>query len=144
MDDIKRFKHKTEIKVRFSDLDAMQHLNNATYLTYLEEARIDYFNSLFNRKKESIDFEAVIAKIEIDYLFPIVLGDEIEVYTRISNLGNKSVDVLHIIVIRKETELIKAATSVTKLVYYDYKSRATKIIPDDTKKRITKFEGLTV
>ena len=128
MDNIKRFKHKTEIKVRFSDLDAMHHVNNATYLTYLEEARIDYFNRLFNRKKESIDFEAVIARIEIDYIFPIVLGDNIEVYTRISNLGNKSVDVLHIIAIRKETGLIKAAASVTKLVYYDYKSRTTKKI----------------
>ena len=48
---IKNFKHKTKIIVRFSDLDAMQHVNNATYLTYLEEARIDYFNTLFNRKK---------------------------------------------------------------------------------------------
>jgi acyl-CoA thioester hydrolase len=144
MDGIKLFKHKTKIKVRFSDLDAMHHVNNATYLTYLEEARIDYFNSLFNRKKESIDFEAVIARIEIDYLFPIVLGDDIEVYTRISNLGNKSVDVLHIIAIRKETGLIKAATSVTKLVYYDYKSRTTKKIPEAAKKIISEFEGLTI
>jgi len=48
---IKNFKHKTKIIVRFSDLDAMQHVNNATYLTYLEETRIDYFNTLFSRKK---------------------------------------------------------------------------------------------
>ena len=143
MEDIKQFKHKTKIKVRFSDLDAMQHVNNATYLTYLEEARIDYFNRLFNRKKESIDFEAVIARIEIDYIFPIVLGDDIEVYTRISNFGNKSVDVIHIIAIRKDSGLIKVATSITKLVYYNYKSRTTMFIPDEVKKRITIFEGLT-
>lgn len=144
MDDIKRFKHKTEIKVRFSDLDAMQHVNNATYLTYLEEARIDYFNNLFNRNKESLDFEAVIARIEIDYIFPIVLGDDIEVYTRISNFSNKSVDVIHIIAIRKDSGLIKAAASVTKLVYYDYKSRATKKIPEAAKNLILEFEGLII
>jgi acyl-CoA thioester hydrolase len=141
--DIKNYKHSTKIKVRFADLDAMHHVNNATYLTYLEEARIDYFNSLFNRKKESLDFEAVIARIEIDYIFPIVLGDDIEVYTRISNLGNKSVDVIHTIAIRKDSGLIKAATSVTKLVYYNYKSRTTMLIPDEAKKRIINFEGIT-
>src|SRR4030065_219621 len=98
---IKNFKHKTKIIVRFSDLDAMQHVNNATYLTYLEEARIDYFNTLFNRKKNRLDFEAVVGRIEIDYLFPIQFGDEIEVFTGISKMGNKSVDVEHIIAIKK-------------------------------------------
>ena len=56
MDDIKQFKHKLKINVRFADLDAMQHVNNAAYLTYLEEARIDYFNSLFHRNKGKIGF----------------------------------------------------------------------------------------
>ncbi len=144
MEDIKNFKHITKIKVRFSDLDAMEHVNNATYLSYLEEARIKYFNDLFNLKDGNLDYEAVIARIEIDYLFPIVLGDEIEVYTRISNLGNKSVDVLHIIAISKESRLIKAATSVTKLVYYDYKSRTTKKIPEAAKKIISEFENLSI
>lgn len=141
---IKDFKHKTRIKVRFSDLDAMQHVNNATYLTYLEEARIDYFNNLFNRRKESLDFEAVVGRIEINYIYPIVLGNEIEVFTRVSKFGNKSVDVEHIIAIRKDNEYIEAATSVTKLVFYDYKTRTTKFIPVEAKKTIAKFEGLTV
>jgi acyl-CoA thioester hydrolase len=144
VEDIKNFKHITKIKVRFSDLDAIEHVNNATYLSYLEEARIKYFNDLFNLKDGNLDYEAVIARIETDYLFPIVLGDEIEVYTRISNLGNKSVDVLHIISISKESRLIKAATSVTKLVYYDYKSRTTKKIPEAAKKIISEFENLSI
>jgi acyl-CoA thioester hydrolase len=144
VEDIKNFKHITKIKVRFSDLDAIEHVNNATYLSYLEEARIKYFNDLFNLKDGNLDYEAVIARIETDYLFPIVLGDEIEVYTRISNLGNKSVDVLHIIAISKESRLIKAATSVTKLVYYDYKSRTTKKIPEAAKKIISEFENLSI
>ena len=140
---IKKFKHKIKIKVRFSDLDAMKHVNNATYLTYLEEARIKYFNNLFNLKEEDLEYKAVIGRIEIDYIYPIVLGDEIEVYTRISELGHKSVKVEHVIAIKKDDGLIKAATSVTKLVYYDYKTHKTKIIPEKEKKRIAMFEGLT-
>lgn len=144
MDDINTFKHRTKISVRFSDLDAMQHVNNATYLTYLEEARINYFNSLFNRRKENLDFEAVIGRIEIDYIHPIVLGDEIEVFTRVSKLGNKSVDVEHIIAICKNSKFVKAATAVTKLVYYNYKTQTTMIIPYAEKKTIAKFEELTI
>lgn len=141
---IKDFKHTTKIKVRFSDLDAMQHVNNAAYLTYLEEARINYFNTLFNRKKESLDFEAVVGRIEINYLYPIVFGDDVEVYTRISKLGTKSVDVEHIIVVKKGNKLIKAATSLTKLVYYDYKVQTAKVIPEEVKVKIVKFERLSV
>ena len=144
MEEIKKFKHKTKIVVRFSDLDAMQHVNNATYLSYLEEARIDYFNKLFNRRKENLDFEAVVGRIEINYIYPIVLGDKVEVFTRVSKIGNKSVDVEHIIAVKKGNELIKSATSLTKLVYYDYKTQKTKVMTDDVKDRIAEYEGLNI
>ncbi len=144
MEEIKQFKRKIKIKVRFSDLDAMRHVNNAAYLTYLEEARIDYFNELFNRKKESLDFDAVVGRIEINYLYPIVLGDDVEVFTRVSKLGTKSVDVEHIIAVKKGNELIKSATSLTKLVYYDYKTQKTKVMTDDVKDRIAEYEGLNI
>jgi len=144
MEEIRQFKRKIKIKVRFSDLDAMRHVNNAAYLTYLEEARIDYFNELFNRKKESLDFDAVVGRIEINYLYPIVLGDDVEVFTRVSKLGTKSVDVEHIIAVKKGNELIKSATSLTKLVYYDYKTQTTKVMTDDVKDRIAKYEGLNI
>jgi acyl-CoA thioester hydrolase len=143
LEELEKFKHITKIKVRFSDLDAMGHVNNATYLTYLEEARIKYFNDLFNRKEESLDFAAVVGRIEIDYIHPIVLGDEIEVYTRISKLGHKSVEVSHIIAVNKNDKTFKTAASVTKLVYYDYKTRTTMLISDEDKNRIARFEGLT-
>lgn len=140
--DIKNFKHKTKIKIRFSDLDAMKHVNNATYLTFLEEARIKYFNDLFNKKESDLDYQAVVGRIEIDYLYPIVLGDNVEVFTRISKIGNKSLDVQHIVAIRKEDKIIKAAVSLTKLVYYDYQSQTTKPIPHQEREVILKFEGL--
>lgn len=142
MEEITNFKHVTKIKIRFSDLDAMKHVNNATYLTYLEEARIKYFNDLLKKKEGDIDYQAVIGRIEIDYLYPIVLGDDLEIYTKISRIGNKSVDVKHIIAINRGSKLIKAATSTTKLVYFDYKTKTTKPIPDEERKLIEEFEGM--
>ena len=99
---------------------------------------------LFSIVKNRVDFEAVVGRIEIDYLFPIQFGDEIEVFTRISKMGNKSVDVEHIIAIKKGSELINASTSLTRLVYYDYKNRTTKVIPEEAKETIAMFEGLAI
>ncbi len=143
MNNINQYKHSTKIKVRFSDLDAMQHVNNATYLSYLEEARLSYFNDIFNTQINNLDFEAIIGRIEIDYLIPIMFGDEVEVFTRTVKLGNKSIDVEHIIAIKKGNEFVKAATSSTKLVYYDYKKQISKEIPEEIKKTIAQFEELS-
>ncbi len=138
---IKDFKHKIKIKVRFSDLDAMRHVNNATYLSYLEEARIAYFKDVLEKPKDGLDFEAVVARIEINYHQPIVLGDEVEVVTRVSNMGTKSSDVEHLILVERNGAKIVAASSLTKLVSYDYKKQTSFVTPERIKKKIEEFEG---
>lgn len=42
----KKFIYESRIPIRWGDMDAMGHLNNATYFRYLETARIDWFLSL--------------------------------------------------------------------------------------------------
>lgn len=142
MFDINLFKHKIRIKVRFSDLDAMRHVNNATYLSYIEEARIAYFNDVLNRPMTTLDFGAVVARIEIDYIKPIMLGDEIEIYTRVSRIGNKSSDVENLMLVEKDNAKIVVAEALTKLVSYDYKKLVSKPISEEIKKKIQSFEKL--
>ena len=140
MYDINLFKHKIKIKIRFSDLDAMRHVNNATYLSYLEEARIAYFKDVLNLPKNDLDFGAVVARIEMDYLQPLILGEEIEVLTRVSRLGNKSSDVENLILVERKGEKIIAAAALTKLVSYDYDKLISVTTPDSIKKKIEEFE----
>jgi len=144
MYDINLFKHKIKIKVRFSDLDAMHHVNNATYLSYLEEARIAYFKDVLDKPKNGLDFEAVIAKIEINYHLPIMLGDEVEVATRVSKMGNKSSDVEHLILVNKNGMKVVAASALTKLVSYDYAKQISFATPDRIKKKIEEFEKINL
>lgn len=143
MHNISLFKHRLKLKIRFSDLDAMHHVNNATYLTYLEEARIAYFNDVLSLPKSSLDFSAVIARVEIDYLHQISLGDELEILTRISKFGIKSASVENLIIIKSNDENIVAAASNTKLVYYDYKKRESMKIPEQVKLIVEKYEKLS-
>jgi acyl-CoA thioester hydrolase len=137
----KYFKHKIKINVRFSDLDALRHVNNAAYLSYLEEARLAYFTDVLGLPKNSLNLGAIIARIEIDYLQPIVLGDELDILTRVSKIGNKSSDVEHFIIIKRENERIHAAAAFTKLVSFDYKKQQSVPISEKIKEKIRAFEG---
>jgi len=140
MQKTENYKHKISINVRFSDLDAMGHVNNAAYLTYLEEARIEYFNKLFTIPRKNLAFGAVIARIEIDYIDQIRLGDEIEVYSRCVKIGNKSCDIDNLIVIRKDLKNKIAAHSITKIVSFDYSKGISVPIPQNVKETIEEYE----
>jgi len=142
MNEISLYKHKLNITVRFSDLDAMGHVNNATFLTFLEEARFAYFSAVLKRDLSNLNFEAIIARIEIDYKYQICLGDKIAVYTRCSHIGKKSGDIENLIVVEKGTENKIAASALCKLVTFDYKRGVSVPIPDEVKKAIEDYEKM--
>ena len=67
-----RFSHP--IEVRFRDLDALGHVNNAVYLTYLESARIAYWMHVTRRSGlDALDM--ILARVEIDYRAPAPIGE---------------------------------------------------------------------
>ena len=139
--DIEKFKQSIRIKVRFCDLDAMGHVNNAAYLSYLEEARLAYYNQVLQMNTNNLEFDAVVARIEIDYIEQIRLGDEVEVYTRTAKIGNKSSDVEHLIVVAGEKGRKIAARAMTKLVSFDYKTEKTIPVPEEKRLIIERFES---
>jgi acyl-CoA thioester hydrolase len=139
--DTEKFKHKIKVNVRFSDLDAMGHVNNATYLSYLEEARIAYYNDVMKKNPENLDFNAVVARIEIDYISQIRLGDDVEIYNRTSKIGNKSSDLEHLIIVANKNDKVIAAKAVTKLVSFDYKENKSIPVSEEARKIIEEFEG---
>ena len=140
--EIEKFRHKISVKVRFSDLDAMGHVNNASYLSYLEEARLAYYNHVLKMDTNNLDFNAVIARIEIDYIDQIRLGDNVEVYTRTAKIGNKSSDVEHLIVVANNENKKIAAKALTKLVSFDYRKNISVPVSEEAKKTIEEFEEL--
>lgn len=140
MNDLSIFKYKIQMNVRFSDLDAMEHVNNAKYLTYLEDARISYLNNILNLSEASLEYQAVIAKIEINFLNQIKLGDKLEIYTRIFKLGKKSFDFEMLIVINNNGEKVIASSSITKMVGFNYKTQQTLMLPGYFRKAVKDYE----
>jgi acyl-CoA thioester hydrolase len=110
-------------RVRFRDCDAMGHVNNAVYSTYLEEARIGVLGSL-------IGF--ILARVEIDFRSELRNGEDVEVRTRCSRIGTKSFDLEH--VISADGRLVADARSV--LVSYDYELGASIEVPAELRARL--------
>ncbi|HXH20358.1 MAG TPA: thioesterase family protein [Chitinophagales bacterium] len=133
------FRHVTPIQIRFADIDPMNHVNNAKYLTYIESARIRYFDDVLKRGMNARP-GFILAKATVDFLLPITLHDEIKVMTRCSRFGSKSFDLdYEIIKVNASPERI-AAKAMTVLVAYDYAEKKTVLIPAEWKKMIEDYE----
>src|SRR5437868_14023118 len=87
-----KFKHNMRPEIRFVDIDSFGHVNNAHYLTYFEQARVKYFNQLLGWKYDWSKEGIILARAEVNYTMPVHLGDEVEIQTRCSRIGNKSFD----------------------------------------------------
>ena len=90
----------------------------------------------------NLDFNAVIARIEIDYVDQIRLGDNVEVYTRTAKIGNKSSDVEHLIVVASKGAKKIVAKALTKLVSFDYRKNVSVPVSEVARKTIEEFEEL--
>ncbi len=77
-----------QIPIRWRDMDAYGHVNNAVYLTYLEECRDRLVDRMFG--SEAWDF--VLAHVGIDYRSQLTREDaSVTVHCAISGFGNSSV-----------------------------------------------------
>lgn len=80
-----------KITVRGYHLDGYNHVNNARYLEFLEEARWQYFDNIQNQSLNDLPWAFVIVNININYRYPATAGDELIVTTTLETIGEKSV-----------------------------------------------------
>ena len=85
--------------VRWDDLDAMAHVNNAKYLTFAQEARFVWSTAVFSSAMNaSTLIEMVVARAEVDFFEPIYEGGRfVDVEITVEKIGNSSFNVLYTI-----------------------------------------------
>lgn len=78
--------------VRWDDIDAFGHVNNAKYLTYIQEARFQWsFYQYASQNEQPTLVEMVVARAEVDYLVPIYEGGRFyDVNLWVESIGNSS------------------------------------------------------
>jgi acyl-CoA thioester hydrolase len=119
--------------VRFSDLDPMGHVNNAVYLTWIENARIEFLRRLgaFDRPDTS-EMAMILARAEVDFRKALGFGDTVEIAVRTARLGTKSFDLEY--ELRRGGDIVAGAKTV--LVAFDYESNESKEIPEEWRRRL--------
>lgn len=109
------------------DTDGVGHVNNAVYLTWLEEVRTRY---VFARRGlvglSQVDF--VLARAELDFRSPVMLHETVDLWCAPSRLGRSSWDLVYEGRSRTDGRLVIEARTVQ--VQYDYRARKTAPIPD--------------
>jgi acyl-CoA thioester hydrolase len=136
------FKVKTKVTVRFSDTDAMGHLNNAKIFSYMEEGRVTYFKKVFPNQDLSKHFEVfpfIIAQIEAEFKSPAYCGETLVVGLGITEFGTKSFTMTYAISEEKTGRQVATGSSI--LVMFDYKTQSTFPIPDELKQKIQLIEN---
>ena len=131
------YRHSIPMEIRFADMDSLGHVNNAAYLTYMEQARLLYIRDVGVWDVHPGGLGLILVKATVEFKLPLVMSDEIRVYTRTIRLGTKSFDTEHII-LRGDGQI--AAFGFITIVVYDYDASASAPIPDSWRARLIEYE----
>jgi acyl-CoA thioester hydrolase len=135
------FRFYYPIEVRYGDLDPQGHVNNARFLTYFEQARIQYvihLNLWDGRSYFDIGF--ILADAQVTFLGPVLFGQKIRAGVRVTRLGNKSLTMEYGLEDIQDGQQLARGSAA--LVTYDYHDWRTIPIPDHWRQTIALFEGL--
>ncbi len=133
------FKIVSDVQVRFSDTDALGHVNNAVYLSYLESARVDYLRELLGAEKIE-DLGVIIARVEIDYKSPAFHHETLRVGCRVYEIGGSSIKMDYRVEDKATGRLVALAKSV--LVTYDYAAARVVRVREDWREKMEAFDGI--
>ena len=117
---LSNFTFQHSLKTRWRDLDAFRHVNNATFLSYIEDARILFFKRWdINLKEKSL----IVASVKIDYINQLEHPSNIIIGQKVSRIGTKSFDIQSAIFQENSEQLI--CSSIITSVCYDFINKKT-------------------
>ena len=125
--------YKIDIHPRFKDTDALGHINNASFITWIEEARRPVFKE-FNSDLSIEKWNLIIARIEMDFVAQCYYGKKVTIDSFVEKIGTSSLILCH--------ELFQEKTKVARgksiLVHFDYNKNKSIPIPEEIKQSLQK------
>ena len=127
--DFKRYRY--DLQVRFRDTDALGHINNAVYHSYIEMCRTQWLDDALQCGVFSAGRRVpiILARTEMDYLKQGHLHDKLYVELFISHIGEKSFHQRY--EVKSQQQTIAVAKAV--LVWFDFDTNQSVAIPEEKK-----------
>ena len=127
-----------ELRPRFRDTDAMGHVNNAVYVTYLEIARQIYWEHAYQQSDyRRVPF--ILAHVTIDFRSEALVSEVLEIGIRCEWIGEKSFSFVYRVWEKQSERLVVEATTIQ--VCYDYAAKRSLPVPEALRARLEEIEG---
>jgi len=117
-----RLLHRSRYVMRWGDMDAFDHLNNAMYFTYFEQVRVDWLVAL------GITHDLVLANVSCTFLLPLKFPATIEVELYGGPAGKHSMDSYYLLRNRDDGNTL-CAIGHGAIVWYDHKNARAMPVP---------------
>ena len=136
---------KMAIQIRWRDLDALGHVNNAVYLSYFELARLAYVRAVLGdhapidrRTMLPVDFQFILAEVTCHYRSPATLGDQLVATIWVAQVGRKS----FVFEYRIHDELTGrlVAEGCSTQVWFDYAAVESRPVPTQIVTRMEEMQ----
>ena len=123
------FEHWGSLQTRWRDLDAMGHINHAAYLTFMENARLEFYESLGFTSRNNGQVDGIIlASMNIQYHEQVNHPSDLDIGQQIVRVGNKSFDMSTAIFLKDRDSPVLSA--IFTLVSFNYKLNQSIPVPD--------------
>ena len=127
-----------EMVPRFRDTDAMGHINNAVYITYLEVARQVYWSRL-DKHADYRRVPFILANVVCDFRSEALVNEVLMLGIRLDWIGTKSFAFVYEIWEKTSGRTVIEASTVQ--VCYDYEAKRTLVMPEPLRQALESFEG---
>lgn len=132
------FNHSVDIQIRFNDIDQLGHVNNASQISFLDYGKVRYFEAMNDGIVDWKDAQFVIVNINVSYVDQIFMNDNIEVRTKITEIGNKSIKLLQLIVDKDKGNIKTICHGV--MCAFDMATQQSVLVSQKWRDKINKFE----
>lgn len=133
----KEFKLSLELRIDWSDLDMYEHVNNVSYMRYLQSGRVNFWEAtgIHEFYKDS-NQGTMLVSTKCDFRKPLFYPGTALIKTRLDFIGNSSFGLEHVILNEKE-EICAEGKDV--VVCFDFEKNSTFSVPDWLKEKISQF-----
>lgn len=135
------FKHRISVRVRFHEVDMLGVCNNAVYVNFFEQARLEYVKHLGLIPEGGIFSEGnlfFMVRNEINYRAHSHFDDELYLFSRVSYIKNSSYGYEHLITKAETGQIIVDGSGI--VVHVDPKTRKSSPLPEKFIKAVKAFE----
>ena len=135
-----RYPVSIAIPVAWGDMDAFQHVNNVSYVRWLETGRIAYFQRIgFLERMKTEGIGPILARLTIDYRRPVTFPDTVRVDVTTTKIGRSSFTLAYRI--RSDAQKAEVLTAEDVIVVMDYRASRTTPVDDALRSAIAALEA---